>query len=70
MSRPRKYRRGRPITTMAALLRELNGRRYIYHQHKPQHFAWCLGWPIGYAQNQIDRRRLFYAKPTNLKEVA
>lgn len=63
MSRRRKYRRGRSIKTMRALVREFDAGRYIYHRHKPLHPGWWGSWSMQYARTQIQYRRLFYAKP-------
>lgn len=65
MSRRRKYRGGRIIKTMAALIRELEAGRYIYQRHKLLHPGWWGSWQLNYARSQIHSRRLSYAKPIN-----
>lgn len=62
MSRRRKYRKGRRILTVRALMREYEAQRFIFHRDKVLHFGWWGSWKIHYVFWQTQRGNLFYAK--------
>lgn len=61
MSRKTKFRKGRPIKTMAALSREIESQRYIYLNHKPLHFGWTSSMQWRSLYLYVKSGRAFYA---------
>ncbi|MCA3247380.1 MAG: hypothetical protein ING29_12985 [Azospirillum sp.] len=68
MSRPRKYRKGRAILNLRALVSEFEHGRYVIFRDKPLHPGWWGSWQMHYARTQIARRHLFYAHQTTNQE--
>ncbi len=65
MPRPLKYVPGDVIPSMAALVEELEGNRFVIVKTTGQrvHPGWAASWQLNVAMNAIRSRSLLYAIP-------
>ena len=61
MAYKRKYKKGKPIKSLA----ELYQQEFIYFQHKITHRGWFGSWQLSLAQSYINRGFLYRADKVN-----
>ena len=58
MAYKRKYRKGKPITSLDELVKQ----KFVYVNDRIYHIGWCMSWQVSMAKRYMDSGKLYYAE--------